>query len=412
MNGASPQRSPPALANGERLCYTACMSYRTVEIAWKPRKPSEWHPFTASRQEAARLWGDLVVRHHRLRCLNWKWPSKGRWEQWAKRKYPGISAQSCQQIIGEFCEAVHSTRQLRKNGHAEASFPWKKPRYRDVVYTNQDARLHDGHLILPHGNSGTLRIRIPSTITLPGRLMEVRLSFGRVRLVCEVPDEPHPEQTVIGVDLGVNTLIAATDGQKAVLVSGRHVKAIVQWRNKCLEGLQKKQVPLVKGSRRWKRLQRRKHAMLDRTQRQIRDACHQATHMVKEAFPGATCYVGEPYNEAAQTTRRKQAQQISQACTRKIIGQLDYKTAGAITVNEAYSSQTCPVCGERSKHKRIYLCPRCGTKGPRDAVGAVNIRSIGAHGAMLPGCAIPAQITYRRLYRRRSGGHPARSSGN
>jgi len=277
------------------------MSYRTVEIAWQPRTNSQWHTFTASRQEAARLWGDLVVRHHRLRCLTWQWPSKSRWQKWAKRKYPNLSAQSCQQIISEFCEAVDSTRQLRKNGHSETSYPWKKPHYRDVVYTNQDARIRDGHLILPNGTSGTLRIRLPATVILPGRLMEVRMSYGRVRLVCEVPDAPRSEQRVIGVDLGVNTLIAATDGQKAVLVSGRKVKAIVQ---------------------------RRKHTMLDKTQRQVRDACHQATHIVKETFPGATCYVGEPYNDASQKMHRVQAQQVSQACTRQIINQLNYKTAG------------------------------------------------------------------------------------
>ena len=49
----------------------------------------------------------------------------------------------------------------------------------------------------------------------------------RVRLICEIPDAPRPQQTVIGVDLGVNTLIAATDGAKVILVSGRAAKATV-----------------------------------------------------------------------------------------------------------------------------------------------------------------------------------------
>ena len=79
------------------------------------------------------------------------------------------------------------------------------PRYRDVVYTNQDGRLR------------------------AGRLMEVRLSIGSVRLVCEVPDIARPPQRVIGVDLGVNTLLAATDGEHAILMSGRAAKATVQW---------------------------------------------------------------------------------------------------------------------------------------------------------------------------------------
>jgi putative transposase len=177
------------------------------------------------------------------------------------------------------------------------------------------------------------------------------------------------------------------------------------------------QATKIKGSRRWKHLQRRKHHMLDKTKRQVRDACHQATHAIAEAFPGATCYVGEPFNKAAQSTGRVQAQLVSTACTRKLIQQLAYKTAGAIARNEAYSSQTCPVCGERSKHHRIYRCPRCGVTGPRDAVGAVNILSLGQYGAMLPGRSLPQQVKYlrpwprsRRQPRSSSSGHPARSS--
>jgi len=59
------------------------VAYKTVEIAWVPSSAKAWATFTASRLEAARLWGELVVRHKRIRRLRWKWPSKGRWEKWA-----------------------------------------------------------------------------------------------------------------------------------------------------------------------------------------------------------------------------------------------------------------------------------------------------------------------------------------
>jgi putative transposase len=390
------------------------MGYRTIEIAWKPRTPTGWATFTASRHEAARLWNDLVRRHHRIRRLNWTWPSKARWQRWAKGSYPGLSAQSAQQIIGEFCEAVDSCRQLRRNGQMEARYPWRLRHYRDVIYTNQDARIRDGRLILPHGASGALRIRLPAAVTLPGRLIEVRLSYGAARLICEVPDTARPQQMVIGVDLGVNTLIAATDGQKAILICGRAAKATVQYRNKQLARFQQSLSGKEQGSRRYKRLQRRKYAMLGKMARRIRDLCHKATRQVAEAFPNATCYAGEPFNEAAQRIGRVQAQSVSQECTRKIISQLHYKTAGAIALSEAYSSQTCPVCGERSKHRRIYRCPSCGANGPRDAVGAVNILSLGQHGSMLPGRTLPQQVKYLRPWPRQprssSGGHPASRS--
>src|SRR5262249_9211624 len=119
---------------------------------------------------------------------------------------------------------------------------------------------------------------------------------------------------------------------------------------------------------------------------------------------------GEPLNEAAQRIGRVSAQQVSTACTRKLIQQLNYKTAGAITLSEAYSSQTCPVCGERSKHRRIYRCPHCKATSPRDVIGALNILSLGVHGAMLPGRLLPQQVKYLRPWRSSSGGHPAGSS--
>jgi putative transposase len=386
------------------------MGYRTIEIAWRPRATAARVTFTTSRQEAARLWNDMVRRHHRIRRLGWRWPSRIRWQRWAKGRYPGLSAQSAQQITGEFCEAVDSCRQLRKNGHAEARYPWRLRRYHDVIYTNQDARIRDGHLMLPHGKSGALRIRLPGTVTLPGRLMEVRLSYSIVRLIFEIPDEARPQETVIGVDLGVNTLIAATDGAKVILISGRAAKATIQYRNKQLARFQQALSRKEQGSRRHKRLQRRKYAMLGKTARRIRDLCHKATRQVAEAFPNATCYVGEPFNDAAQRVGRVQAQQVSGACTRTIIGQLNYKTVGAITLDESFSSQTCPVCGGRSKHRRIYRCPTCGAIGPRDAVGSLNILSLGVHGAMLPGRTLPQQVKYLRPWRSSSGGHPAGSS--
>jgi hypothetical protein len=91
--------------------------------------------------------------------LGWKFPSKARWERWVKRRYPKLSAQTAQQIVAEFNEAVNSARQLRKNGNTEAKYPYRLDRYRDIPYTNQDARVRDGYLILPNGAAGRLGVR-------------------------------------------------------------------------------------------------------------------------------------------------------------------------------------------------------------------------------------------------------------
>lgn len=363
------------------------MAHRTVEVLWQPRSPKQWAVFTATRLEAARLWRDLVVRHHRLRRLNWKWPNETRWNAWARGKYPNLSAQSAQQVIGEFLENVRATTANRKAGNVHAKYPWRTPKYRDVTYTNQDAKIKNGYLRMGNGKQGpgALVMKMPKGLTLPGKLMEVQVEFGRVLLICKVDDaKPVGGSVVVGVDLGVNTLAAATDGQKAVLVSGRAAKATIQYRNKKLAQISAKQAGRQRGSRRFKRLQRRKYAMLGKTRRRIRDLCHKASRKIVEAFPGARIVVGEPFNDAAQKLRRTQAQQVSQTCTRKLIQMLDYKARGAIVVPESYSSQTCPVCGCRQKCRRTYRCGSCGFQAPRDVVGAWNIRQIGMGGGMVP----------------------------
>jgi putative transposase len=88
-----------------------------------------------------------------------------------------------------------------------------------------------------------------------------------------------------------------------------------------------------------------------------------------------------------------QAQTVSQACTARIIGQLDYKTCGTMQVDEAYTSQTCPRCERRRRCTRTYRCP-CGIVAPRDVVGATNILSVGRYGAIQAGMALPTVVQY------------------
>ena len=153
---------------------------------------------------------------------------------------------------------------------------------------------------------------------------------------------------------------------------------------------------MTRGSRQRGRLVQRKHKMLRKAANRVNDLTHKATRKVADAFPNAKCYVGKPFNNAAQKMSRKQAQQVSSACNARLIAQLDYKTHGAIQVEEAYSSQTDPVCGARNKCGRVYRCRSCGTTAPRDVIGAVNILCIGECGSMIPGRSVPNAIHWVR----------------
>ena len=368
------------------------MSYRTIKIDWLPKSRKQWQTFTDVRLEAGRLWSWLVERHADARQQGGVWPTKAALQQDIKRQFPCLHSQSAQQIVGDFCEAIASAETLRRHGRPY-NYPHKKPRYHQVIFTNQGAKLRQNTLALPCGTAGRLPIRLPKGLTWPGRLMEVRLHYGCIEMVCAIAEGIRSGGPTIGIDLGVNTLLAATDGEKALLLSGRAVKATMQLRNKRLAEITAKQAHKTKGSRRHQRLQRVKYQILGTTTNKIRDLCHKATRKVAEAFPNATAYVGEPFNDAAQHMWRVQAQMVASACTRKMISLLHYKLAACIEVDERYTSQTCPVCGARSKHRRTYRCV-CGFSASRDVVGSVNIRTIGIEGSMRPGCSVPNAIQW------------------
>jgi putative transposase len=230
-----------------------------------------------------------------------------------------------------------------------------------------------------------LFVTLPIERPLPGRIMEVSLAFGVIRLVCEVVAKViDPNAPMIGVDLGVNTLAAATDGVKVVLISGRAAKAIVQYRNMSLAELDTRIDGCKKGSKRRKRLIRTKYQMLDKEARKLKDLHHKTTRKIANVFPGHHAIVGKPFNDAARKMGRKQAQQVSSASTAVMILMLAYKMSGATEVPEPYSSQTCPGCGCRQKCRRVYQCRECGLTLPRDAVGGVNIRRIKVADAEIP----------------------------
>jgi hypothetical protein len=62
----------------------------------------------------------------------------------------------------------------------------------------------------------------------------------------------------MGGDWGVNLLVAATDGQSAIMISARAAKAPVQERNKQLARVQQALARKQWGARRHQRWQRRK----------------------------------------------------------------------------------------------------------------------------------------------------------
>lgn len=92
--------------------------------------------------------------------------------------------------------------------------------------------------------------------------------------------QDSPGDNFVAVDLGEINPAAATDGEEGMVVSCRALRSLNQYTNKRLAELSHKQAAKVKGSRGWRRLQRRKNRFLAQQRRRKRDIEHKISREV------------------------------------------------------------------------------------------------------------------------------------
>jgi putative transposase len=231
---------------------------------------------------------------------------------------------------------------------------------------------------------------------------------------------------MVAVDLGEIHPAAMTDGAAGMVVSCRALRSLNQYTNKRLAKLSHLQAAKVRGSRAWRRLQRRRNRFQAQQRRRKRDIEHTHAHpgpgrqdmcarsageisrevvdWVVERKAG-TIVMGDVRNIAnGKRLNRKSQQKVGNWSHGKQRKYITYKAAAqgieVVLQSEAYTSQTCPQCGHRTKPTgREYACRRCGFLGHRDLVGASNILSRTLHGELgqvMP----PSAIKYRQPFGR------------
>jgi putative transposase len=290
-----------------------------------------------------------------------------------------------------FYRACQLARANREKG---ARYPHRRKGYRTTVWKASGIRLRDKTLLLARAR-GLPPIRIP----LPHwfaparmRLLEVRLVWDRCarrymwHLVVENGTQPKVTKgaSTVAVDLGEIHPAAATDGQTAVVVSCRELRAKRQYTAKRLAYLQSRQSRCKHKSRRWWKLRRATNRFRAKQQRRLRDMEHKISRTVVDYAverQAGTLAIGDVRDIADVPNKgRHQNQRLSTWQHGKLRAYLSYKAAAegiaVVLVNERHTSKTCPGCGRRHKPAgRTYRCPDCRFQAHRDVVGAVNILS-------------------------------------
>ena len=326
---------------------------------------------------------------------------------------PHLHSHTCDAIVGNFYASMKSANERKKKGNQEAKYPRRRKRFFKITWKSAGIRLKDGHLILSNGK-GNEPLVIPWAFDLP-RQVEIgwKKTGGYELRATYAGASPRPAlgDGVAAVDQGELRAATVYDGEKVTIYSGRLVRSKARYRAKVLAKLDAKIARTrkgnahVKSSRRRKKLIKAKQRVTRRIDNQIRDILHKQTqHLVSTLHQRGvqTVVIGDIRDiRSSIKYGAKTNQKLHGWSFGRFRQMVTYKGARlgmqTVLMDEAYTSQTCPGCGERHKPRgRTYRCG-CGFVCDRDGVGAMNIRAkyLGHFGAPVVGVMAPPLLGVR-----------------
>jgi putative transposase len=357
------------------------------------------------RAEAGRLWTDLVRRHAAARAQG-QWLSAGDLEQATKGGQYALHSQSVQALCQKLAANVATATQLRRqefseNGQIQTAYPHHDKPYQTVIWKDQTLVVRpDGHLRLPCGGS-----RPPLVLPLPKeyrsanlRRAELTWRADHYELAVTLDSGTAVPPALVGgavagIDLGeVHIAAITTTCRHALVLSGRHLRACKQGRNRTHSILQAKLRSCQRGSRRWRRLCTRKAQASAKLYRQQREILHQAARKAINfcQTEGVTrIAVGDVRDiQTGVSLGRVSNQKISQwphgQFVRYLTEQAQRVGIRVEWIDEQLSTRTCSHSGHvrsSSPRGRRFRCPGCGAQVHRDVNGANNICSKAVYGA-------------------------------
>jgi putative transposase len=352
-------------------------------------------------RESGKVYSEVMVEHWRVYRRHNVWLTPFSEMKYNDRLHPVSNLHSHSKDAAQegFAKAVKVTHALRKSGIPDSKFPHKTKTWRTTIWKSTGIRLKDGFVLLSRA-----RGLEPIHVNLPGdiqkvKFLEARLVYNKKQSHYEwhfvVDDGIEPisrmEGSIVAVDLGEIHPAVMTDGNTALVISAKELRATGQGLAKKIANLDSRLSRCKRGSRMYRKLRKAKaKARLNADVRQ-KDILHKVSRAVvdfavesnaKEIVIGDIRDISDEVNLG-----KKSNQKISLWPHGKLTVYVKYKSARlgiAISLeDEAYTTQTCPCCGEKQKPRgRVYKCRKCGFVGHRDVVGASNILSRRLYGEL------------------------------
>lgn len=352
------------------------------------------------QKESARLWNFCTATHIKAREAREKWPTKDFLQKEVKGGVFSLHSQTSQMIIAQFLANVDTACQIKKQNR-KIRLPYKEKYFYPLMWPKQAVKVEKGRILLPMGRGrSSLILPLKTEGIQPGACTIVWKNGYELHIVCEFPEEPKVESEIKAtVDLGqIHLATVVTNSGKSVVISGREIRAQKRLINKSITKTSKKLQRCNKRSKKWKKTQRAKRKLIDRSKRRIRDLRHKSTTKIIDFCKEnnvSKVFVGNPDGVRKKSAGKKHNQRLAGWEYGKDWKYINYKSkqAGMESFNgsERGTSSHCPECGKKKKpNGRWWKCRSCGFEGHRDVVGALNMFPL----AFDTKVAAPKDITY------------------
>lgn len=306
-----------------------------------------------------------------------------------------LHSQSIQAIRKQYFKSWKSYSALKKSGGIEKPKPpnnrknFMTTRWLKSAITFVEGSLFGKRVQLSMGTKRpVLDIQLPSNFNMSEAehiaTIDLVYNYGQWELHFSYRyemEDTEKGEGVVGVDIGEIHPIVSHDGTDTHIYNGRYIRSLYRHRNKVLSEFSHAISRCKRHSKRWWRLTRRKWKRITKIDNQIKDALHKhTTKFLKYCHNKGigTIVLGDLTGIRKGIDYGKSAnQRLHQWAFGKITSLITYKAKvlgiKVVQIDESYTSQTCPNCGNRKKpNNRNYRC-KCGFTYHRDGVGSINI---------------------------------------
>ena len=331
--------------------------------------------------EAGRVYCKVISLLWKVKRKKGFWLSEKSIRNYMRPRGYNLHSQTVQAIIRSYFDSLKSYFQVVKS-NPDAKPPKRTPRFYKVRWIQNGITFKAGVIRLSNGKNNA-----PITLQSTVEPVYVEMYFQRgsyyFSLVYKVHTPPKRDTgKAVAIDMGEIHPIVSHDGQCTIIYNGRALRTIKQYINKFKAYIQSKMDRCVKRSNRWYRLKRIKTKILAKLNAQLKDAEHKITsRFISDCIKAKadTIVIGDLKGIRKRAKfSKKSNQKVHQWAFARLQSMICYKAelAGLKVkfVSEAYTSQTCPRCGNRKKPiNRNYHCNHCGFEYHRDGVGAINL---------------------------------------